>query len=132
MIAVICAPKKIRPRFPEARFCTARSVHPTALPSWFHIVTAVSAVKLPTVAPATALRHFISTVTFSVLLHKLHSKVRTSGPFGPDTTPVSIIGPWHFGHGGRSISMEPRSALRNCGMCCLPKIRRERDALCHR
>jgi hypothetical protein len=75
--------------------------------------------------------HFISTVTFSVQLHKLHSKVRTSGLSGSDTTPVSIIGPWHFGHGGRSISMRRRSA-RGSGMFCSPKIRRERDALCHR
>jgi hypothetical protein len=79
----------------------------------------------------TSSAYFISTVTFSVQLHKLHSKVRTSGPFGPETTPVSIIGPWHFGHGGRSISMGGELA-RGCGMCCSPKIRRERDALCHR
>jgi hypothetical protein len=64
--------------------------------------------------------HFISTVTFSVQLHKLHSKVRTSGPSGPDTTPVSIIGPWHFGHGGRSISTGRRST-RDCGICYSPK-----------
>jgi hypothetical protein len=47
--------------------------------------------------------HFVSTVIFSLQLHKLHSKARTSRPSGPDTKPVNIIGPWHFGHGGRSM-----------------------------
>jgi hypothetical protein len=37
--------------------------------------------------------HFVSTVTFSLQLHKLHSKARTSRPSGPDTKPVNIIGP---------------------------------------
>jgi len=44
-------------------------------------------------------------VTFSLQLHRLHSKVRMSTPSFPETTPVSVIGPWHFEHGGRSISM---------------------------
>ena len=48
--------------------------------------------------------HFVSTVTFSVQLHKLHSKVRMSTPSFPDTKPVNVIGPWHFGHGGRIFS----------------------------
>ena len=52
-----------------------------------------------------------------------------SKPFGPDTIPVNVIGPWHFGHGGRSISIRPGSAMRDCGMYCAPRIRRERDAL---
>jgi hypothetical protein len=68
----------------------------------------------------------------SVQLHRLHSKVRMSGPSGLDTTAVRVIGPWHFGHGGRSISMKPGSAMRDCGMCCSPKIKREHDGLCHR
>jgi hypothetical protein len=107
--------KKISPGFPRPihirRRCTS-----DLPPLRFHIVTAVAAVKLS----ETALRHFISTVTFSVQLHKLHSKVRTSGSSGPDTTPVSIIGPWHFGHGGRSISVERRSA-KGRGMCSPPR-----------
>jgi hypothetical protein len=74
----------------------------------------------------------ISAVTFSVQLHRLHSKVRTSGPSDVETTPVSIIGPWHFGHGGRSISMRLGSAMRDCGMRCAPMIRREHDTLSHR
>jgi hypothetical protein len=131
MIAVMCTSHKKDPGPKLAGvFLAVRGT--SALEQQFHIVMAIGAVKLPTVAPETALRHFISTVTFSVLLHKLHSKVRTSGTPGPDTTPVSIIGPWHFGHGGRSISTRRRSAMRDCGMCCSPKIRRERDALCHR
>jgi|ERR1700687_1431200 len=76
--------------------------------------------------------HFVSTVIFSVQLHKLHSKVRTSKPFGPDTIPVNVIGPWHFGHGGRSISVRPGSSMRDCGICCPHKIRRERKTLSHR
>jgi hypothetical protein len=116
--------KKIRPRFPEARSYTAQVyIRPAAI-----VVSYRQGQRRCQIGRA----HFISTMTFSVQLHKLHSKVRTSGTPSPDTTPVSIIGPWHFGHGGRSISMEPRSALRNCGMCCSPKIRREHDALCHR
>ncbi len=39
-----------------------------------------------------------------------------SKPFGPNTIPVNVIGPWHFGHGGRSISLRPGSAKRDCGM----------------
>jgi hypothetical protein len=74
---------------------------------------------------------WIFTVTFSAQLHRLHSKVRTSGPSDVEITPVSIIGPWHLGHGGRSISMR-RSAMRDCGMFCAPMIRREHDALSHR
>src|ERR1700690_3060042 len=58
--------------------------------------------------------YLASTVTFSEQLHKEHSKVRTSRPFGFDTTPVSVIGPWHIGHGGRSISMRPKSAMCDC------------------
>jgi hypothetical protein len=120
----------------SARFCFRDAVEIAGL------AIASSSLRLPPVASARVLRpgrqngsnanrsadlsssaHFISTVTFLVQLHKLHSKVRTSGTSGPDTTPVSIIGPWHFGHGGRSISMKPRSELRDCGMCCSPKIR---------
>src|ERR1700686_1497372 len=71
--------------------------------------------------------YFVSTVTFSVKLHKLHSKVRTSRPSGPETIPVNIIGigPWYLGHGARLISMRPGSAIRDLGMCCPPKSRRE-------
>jgi hypothetical protein len=69
--------------------------------------------------------HFVSTVTFSLQLHKLHSKVRTSRPSGPDTKPANIIGPWHFGHGGRSILMRPGSAMRDSGMGILsPRLTR--------
>jgi hypothetical protein len=69
--------------------------------------------------------HFVSTMTFSLPLHKLHSKVRTSRPSGADTKPVNIIGPWHFGHGGRSILMRPGSARRDCGMGILsPRLTR--------
>ena len=64
-------------------------------------------------------------------LHRLHSKVRTSGPSDVETTPLSIIGPWHFGHGDRSISMRLGS-MRDCGMCCAPMIRREHDTLSRR
>jgi hypothetical protein len=74
--------------------------------------------------------HFVSTGTFSVQLHKAHSKVRMSTPSGPDTKPTNIIGPWHFGHGGRSISM--KSAMRDCGICCPLKIRRECKTPSHR
>jgi hypothetical protein len=118
--------KKMAPESLPRQTRSAHGVHPAALPSWFHIVTAIGAVKPPTVTSRPGKRstlitpsraHFISTVTVSVQLHKLHSKVRTSGPSSPDTTPVSIIGPWHFGHGGRSISAGLRSA-RGCGMCC--------------
>src|SRR6202161_329915 len=79
----------------------------------------IAAVKLSTAPPIALGRgHFISTVTFSVQLHKLHSKVRTSGPSGPATTPLSVIGPWHFGHGGRSTSTGPVSPGR-CDMVLL-------------
>src|SRR3984893_18518633 len=76
--------------------------------------------------------YFVSTATFSVQLHKVHSKVRMSKPSDPDTIPVKIIGPWHFGHGGRSISERPGSAISACGMCCPHKIWRERKTLSHR
>ena len=99
---------------------TARGVHPAALPSWSVLSLRSALSNCRPSRRRRALRHFISTVTFSVQLHKLHSKVRTSGPSDPDTTPVSIIGPWHFGHGGRSISVERRSA-RVCGMCYSPR-----------
>jgi len=68
---------------------------------------------------------------FSMPLHRVHSKVRTAPPSCPHTKPVNVIGPWHFGHGGRSIPTRPRSVMRDCGMCCSHKIKRERDALCH-
>jgi hypothetical protein len=55
-----------------------------------------------------------------------------SKPFGPDTIPVNAMGPWHFGHGGRSISVRPGSLLNACGMGSSSKIRREHDALGHR
>jgi hypothetical protein len=71
---------------------------------------------LPKPPTEAALLQSVSTVTFSVQLHKLHSKVRTSRPPGPNTIPVNVIGPWHFGHGGRSISLRPGSAKRDCGM----------------
>jgi hypothetical protein len=64
----------------------------------------------------TTLLYFVFTVTFSAQLHKAHSKVRVSTPSGPDTKPANVIGPWHFGHGGRSISMRSGSAMRDCGM----------------
>jgi hypothetical protein len=51
MIAVVRNSQKNQPRFPEAGSHTARGVHPTVLPSWFHIVTAAAAVKPLTVAP---------------------------------------------------------------------------------
>jgi hypothetical protein len=60
--------------------------------------------------------YFVFTVTFSAQLHKAHSKVRVSTPSGPDTKTANVIGPWHFGHGGRSISMRSGSAMRDCGM----------------
>ena len=78
------------------------------------------------------LLYFVFTVIFSAQLHKAHSKVRVSTPSGPDTKPVNVIGPWHFGHGGRAISIRSGLATRDCGMCCPPKIRREHDALSHR
>src|ERR1700733_11572507 len=85
--------KKSGPRFREARSYTTHSVHPAAMPSWFHIVTLLLSNRQLWPHVLTSSAHFISTATFSVQLHKLHSKVRTSGPSGPDTTPVSIIGP---------------------------------------
>jgi hypothetical protein len=51
MIAVMCTSQKNRPRFPEADTYTARGVHPTALPSWFHIVRKIGAVKSTLEAP---------------------------------------------------------------------------------
>jgi hypothetical protein len=42
------------------------------------------------------------------------------------------MGPWHFGHGGRSTSVRPGSLLNACGMGSSSKIRREYDALGHR
>jgi hypothetical protein len=51
IIAVICTPQKISPRFPEARSDMARGVHPAAPPSWFHIVTVIGAVKRWTSGP---------------------------------------------------------------------------------
>jgi hypothetical protein len=44
------SPKKIRPRFPEARSHTACGVHPAVLPTWFHIATTAADVKLLTAA----------------------------------------------------------------------------------
>jgi hypothetical protein len=35
--------------------------------------------------------HFVSTVTFSLQLHMLHSKARTSRPSGPNTKPVNLV-----------------------------------------
>jgi hypothetical protein len=64
----------------------------------------------------TTLLYFVFTVTFSAQLHKAHSKVRVSTPSGPDTKPANVIGPWHLGHGGRSISMRSGSAMRDCRM----------------
>jgi hypothetical protein len=65
--------------------------------------------RAATGVPVAKSAHFVSTVTFSLQLHKLHSKVRTSRPPGPDAKPVNIIGPWHFGHW-------PGSAMRDCGI----------------
>jgi hypothetical protein len=115
MIAAMCTSKKSAP-VSRGRFTYGAGVHPTCRHCGFILSRRFAALKLS----ETALRHFISTVTFSVQLHKLHSKVRTSGSSGPDTTPVSIIGPWHFGHGGRSISVERRSA-KGRGMCSPPR-----------
>ena len=88
----------------------ARGVHPAAMPSCFHIVMVIGAVK-PQPRPAKRWRPIARPRSFYLngdllgALHKVHLKVRTSDCSGPDTTPVSFVGPWHFWHGGRSISM---------------------------
>jgi hypothetical protein len=66
--------------------------------------------------------HSVATVTFSVLRHKLHSKLRPKRPPDPSTAPTKVIGPWHFGHGGRSISMRLDSGMVDCDIM-LPALR---------
>jgi hypothetical protein len=53
----------------------------------------------------------VSTVTFSVRLQMTHSKVHMS-PADPDVTSESVIGPWHFGQGGRSSTVKLGSRER--------------------
>ena len=60
----------------------------------------------------------LSTVTFSVRLHMTHSKVRVS-PADPDVTSESVIGPWHFGHGGRSSTVKLGRERAFCDMVSL-------------
>ena len=57
----------------------------------------------------------VPTVTFSVRLHMTHSKVRVS-PADPDVTSESVIGPWHFGHGGRSSTVKSERERAFCDM----------------
>jgi len=48
-------------------------------------------------------------------LHMTHSKVRVS-PADPDVTSESVIGPWQFGHGGRSITVKLGRERAFCDM----------------
>jgi hypothetical protein len=47
---------------------------------------------------------FVSTTTFSMQSHAMHSNVRMSKPGGPDTTQVNIICPSHFVQRSSSIA----------------------------
>jgi hypothetical protein len=101
----VAVAKKSDTGFPRPRSHTARRTSGRAAIS-IYIVTVIGAVKSPNLlrVPPDSICSFYLNGDLLGAIAQAAFKGADVRPVWPRYHAVSIIGPWHFGHGGRSIS----------------------------